>query len=527
LDGNQNLVLMKRRTFIKRSSAASVPVLLGGVNVSALNNPMFNMLNTETDRVLVLIQLDGGNDGLNMLIPKDQYSSLVQVRENVIVPESSILDLTDTLGFHPAMGDLKNIFDDGKLNLIQSAGYPNQNRSHFRSSDIWTSGSAADEYLNTGWLGRYFESLHAGFPAGYPNAEFPDPLAITVGSQVTQTCEGSGGNFSMALVDPDNLSALATPVNGTLPDSCYGDQVEFLIDSIVQTNAYNDVIQTANDLGNNLSTKYQEDNGLAKKLKIVAKLIAGGLKTKVYVVNLGGFDTHANQVDGVDTTTGAHAALMASLSNAICAFQDDLEQLGLDERVVGMVYSEFGRRIRSNDSLGTDHGTAAPMMMFGSCVNPAILGDNPEISPDVDNQEGVPMQFDFRSVYGTVLMDWFDVEEEVVKDLLYDDFQHLPILQTCDSVSAQEILKAGELELNAYPNPFDQSTNIEFTVKSGWVRISLFDVIGSELKVLTNQKFNAGTHQIRMEGNDLASGSYYYRIQTDYGQKTKRLVKVK
>ena len=158
MDGNQNLVLMKRRTFIKRSSAASVPVLLGGVNVSALNNPTFNMLNTETDRVLVLIQLDGGNDGLNMLIPKDQYSNLVQVRENVIVPESSILDLTDTLGFHPAMDDLKNIFDDGKLNLIQSAGYPNQNRSHFRSSDIWTSGSAADEYLNTGWLGRYFES---------------------------------------------------------------------------------------------------------------------------------------------------------------------------------------------------------------------------------------------------------------------------------------------------------------------------------------------------------------------------------
>jgi hypothetical protein len=204
-----------------------------------------------------------------------------------------------------------------------------------------------------------------------------------------------------------------------------------------------------------------------------------------------------------------------------------LEQLGLDERVVGMAYSEFGRRIRSNDSLGTDHGTAGPMMLFGSCVNPAVLGDNPEISPDVDNQEGVPMQFDFRSVYGSVLMDWFEVEEQVVKDLLYDDFQHLPILENCDSVSAYDILKEGELELNAYPNPFDQSTNIEFTVKSGWVKISLFDVIGSELKVLTNQKFNEGTHQIRMEGNDLPSGSYYYRIQTDYGQKTKRLIKVR
>ena len=189
----------------------------------------------------------------------------------------------------------------------------------------------------------------------------------------------------------------------------------------MQTNAYNDVIQTANDNGANLSTKYEDDDSLASKLKIVAKLIAGGLKTKVYVVNLGGFDTHALQVDGSDQTTGDHAELLSSLSKSICAFQDDLEQLGLDERVVGMAYSEFGRRIRSNDSLGIDHGTAGPMMLFGSCVNPAVLGDNPEISPDVDNQEGVPMQFDFRSVYGSVLMDWFEVEEQVVKDLLYDD----------------------------------------------------------------------------------------------------------
>jgi uncharacterized protein (DUF1501 family) len=307
---------MKRRTFIKRSSAASVPVLLGGVNVSALNSPMFNMLNTDSDKVLVLIQLDGGNDGLNMLIPKDQYANLSQVRQNVIVPENTILDLTDTLGFHPSMSDLKNVFDNGKLNIIQSAGYPNQNRSHFRSRDIWSSGSAADEYLNSGWLGRYFESMYAGFPTGYPNAENPDPFAITIGSQVTQTCEGSGGNFSMALVDPDNLSALATPINGTLPDSCFGDQVEFLIDSIVQTNAYNDVIQTANDNGANLSTKYEDDDSLASKLKIVAKLIAGGLKTKVYVVNLGGFDTHALQVDGSDPTTGDHAELLSSLSKS-------------------------------------------------------------------------------------------------------------------------------------------------------------------------------------------------------------------
>jgi len=518
---------MKRRQFIKRSSAATVPVLLGGVNVSALNNPALNILNSDDDRVLVLIQLDGGNDGLNMLLPKDQYSNLQQVRSNVIVPESSILDLTDTLGFHPVMQDLKNVFDDGKLNIVQGVAYPNQNRSHFRSTDIWTSGSSANEVWTTGWLGRYFNLLHADYPTGYPNAEHPDPLAITIGSQVNATCEGTGGNFSMALVDPDNLSALATPVNGDLPDSCYGDSLEFLVNSIIQTNAYNDVIQVANDTGSNMSSKYTDENRLANKLKVVARLIDGGLQTKVYVVSLGGFDTHADQVTGADATVGDHALLLQELSEAICAFQDDLAQLGLEQRVIGMTYSEFGRRIRSNDSLGTDHGTAAPMMLFGSCVNPVILGDNPEISTDVSVSEGVPMQFDFRSVYGSILMDWFGIEEQTVRDLLYDEFQHLPVLQNCNSVNANDILKEGQLEINVYPNPFSEITNIEFTVKSGWVKISLFDAIGSELKVLTNQKFTEGTHTLQMEGHDLSAGSYFYRIQTDYGQKTQRLVKVK
>ncbi|HFB99927.1 MAG TPA: DUF1501 domain-containing protein [Phaeodactylibacter sp.] len=516
---------MKRRTFIKRSSAA-VPVLLGGVQVSALNNSFFNILNTENDKVLVLIQLDGGNDGLNMLIPKDQYDNLAQVRSNIIVPENSILDLTDTLGFHPVMGDLKTVFDDGKLNIIQSVGYPNQNRSHFRSTDIWTSGSSATESLTTGWFGRYLENLYPDYPMGYPNAEFPAPFAITIGSSVSPTCEGSAVNYSTALVNPDDLSALATPINGTLPDTCFGSQMEFLAESIVQTNAFNDAIQMANDNGNNLSTKYEDDNRLANKLKIVAKLIAGGLQTKLYVVTLGGFDNHADQVVGSDTMTGKHAELLKELSDAICAFQDDLSQLNLEQRVVGMTFSEFGRRIRSNDSLGTDHGTAAPMMLFGSCVNPIVLGNNPEISTDVTVQEGVSMQYDFRSVYGSILMDWFEVGEQVVKDLLYDDFQHLPILTNCQSSSAEDILQEGALDFNAYPNPFNQNITIDFTVKSGWVKISLFDAVGHELKVLTNRKFSAGKHTMTMEGKDLASGSYYYRIQTDYDQKTKRIVKL-
>ena len=515
---------MKRRQFIKRSTVASVPLVLGGTQVAALNNPIFNLLRNGDDKVLVIIQLNGGNDGLAMLTPKDQYGNLMNVRSNVMVPENSLLDLTDDLGFHPVMGGLKEVYDDGKLNVIQSAGYPNQNRSHFRSTDIWTSASPADEFWTTGWLGRYFDTLHPGYPNNYPNADYPDPLAITIGSSVTTTCEGIGGNFSMALVDPENLSALAVPVSGDLPDTCYGDQIQFLADSIVQTNAYNDTIQAANDSGNNLSSKYNDGSRLAQKLKIVAKLISGGLQTKVYVVSIGGFDTHADQVVDGNPVQGEHAKLLLELSDAICAFQDDLKQLGLEERVVGMTFSEFGRRIRSNNSLGTDHGTAAPMMVFGSCVNPIVIGDNPEISTNVSIQEGVPMQYDFRSVYGTILMDWFDVEEQTVRDLLYDDFTHLPILSACEATSTDDL--NAELDLNVYPNPFGSNSNIEFTTKGGWIKISVFDVIGNELKVLTERKFNEGKHSILIEGHGLPAGSYYIRMQTEDGQKTKRVVKI-
>ncbi len=519
---------MKRRSFIKRSSTVGVPLMLGGIKVSALNNPFFNVLNTGDDKVLVLIQLSGGNDGLNMVLPKDQYANLAQVRSNVLIPENEILNLTDTVGLHPAMDDIKNMFDDGKLNIIQSVGYPNQNRSHFRSSDIWHSASPADEVWNTGWLGRYFDTIAPDYPTGYPNDSFPDPLAVTIGSTVNETCQGTGGNFSLALVDPDNLTALATPINTTQPDSCFGDKMDFLVTSIIQTNAYNEVVEAASANGSNMSTKYADDNQLANKLKLVARLISGGLGTKVYVVQLGGFDTHGDQVVGGDTTTGEHADLLNELSDAICAFQDDLTLLGVNERVVGMTYSEFGRRIRSNASLGTDHGTAAPMMLFGSCINPGIFGDNPEISPDVDVQEGVSMQFDFRSIYGSILMDWFELDQQLVEDLLYEDFQYIPVLQSCTApTNTNEVSLSDSIGLDVFPNPFNAYTTIQFTVPAGFAKISLFDVIGNELRVLSSGLFTTGTHTIQMEANDLAPGTYYCRIQTDHGQKVKRVVRMR
>ena len=518
---------MKRRQFIQTGSAFSIPVLVGGFQVSSIGkNSLFNFVGADNDRVLVLVQLIGGNDGLATVVPIDQYDSLAEVRSNVLVSEGSLLSLNATTGLHPAMTGMKTLYDDAKLGIIQSVGYPNQNRSHFRSTDIWNTGSAANEFLSTGWLGRYFDSQYPNYPEGYPNADFPDPFAITLGNSVSETCQGLSANFSLALVDPSSLGTLNSGGIDELPDGCYGEELGFVRETILQSNAYAERMIETYENGNSLSTKYDDNNRLAQQLKTVATLISGGSTTKVFVVSLGGFDTHANQVVDGEPANGTHAELLQTLSDAICAFQDDMKLLGLEERVLGMTFSEFGRRIRSNNSFGTDHGDAAPMLLFGSCVNAGILGDNPEIGVDVGIQEAVPMQYDFRSMYGTVLMDWFGVEEAIVKSLLFDDFQHLPVLTDCSATTSNNEIGTTIIETKAYPNPFDNWTQIEFESTGERVKVSLFNSIGHELHVLTDQHFSAGIHQLNVGGNILAAGTYFYRIQTDNGQKTKRLVKL-
>jgi len=516
-----------RRSFLRTSSLLSLPVLAGGLPVSAFaKSSLSSMVNGAEDRVLVIIQLDGGNDGLSMIVPIDQQDKLAAVRSNILIPENKLLSITDTLSLHPSMQGVQEIYDNAQLNIIQGVAYPNQNRSHFRSQDIWHTGSSADEYLDTGWVGRYLDTTVTDYPNSYPNDDCPDPFAITVGGSASETCQGTGGNFSMVIIDPEEISTLPTPINNEIASGCYEEQLSFLTQSIEQSNVYGEAIKGAYANGENKSTKYADDNDLASKLKTVARLIKGGLQTKIYVVNIGGFDTHAEQVQEEDTSTGNHAFLLGMLSDAMCAFQDDLKLLELEKRVLGMTYSEFGRRIRSNFSLGTDHGTAAPMMVFGHCVNPGVIGDNAEIDTVVDVNEGVAMQYDFRSIYGSVLMDWFKVEEAQVQSLFSNDFQYLPILSECESTSIEEI-NAKSYDLSAQPNPYSDYLQVAFTLDTREdIRLSVFDVLGAEIKVIHNKSIDAGKHEFNVEMHDIPAGPYFLRMQTRTGQKTMRLVKI-
>ena len=523
---------MKRRNFLKTATALSAPVFLNGLPVAAMtNSSLFPIINSApNDRVLVIIQLAGGNDGLNMLVPLDQYDKLMAVRENIMIPQNQLLSLSDTIGLHPAMTDLKNLYDNGNLSIVQSVGYPNQNRSHFRSTDIWTSASDAEELITTGWLGRYLAPQHPTFPENYPNDDNPDPIAITVGSLVSETCQGVSTNFSMTIRDVESLAPLTEGAESDLPDNNYGMQLGFLRNAIAQTNAYGETIIQAAAKGNNLSDLYPEArvNTLADQLKTVANLISGGLQTKIYIVSLGGFDTHGDQVETDATATGSHASLLEKLATAMNAFQDDLKQLGIEEKVVGMTFSEFGRRIQSNGSVGTDHGSAAPLFVFGNCINPTIFGENPVIPDEVGIQDGVQMQHDFRSIYGSLLVDWFEASEEDVRNFLFADFQYLPIIQGCErSTSTNDLpISPKKLLVKNFPNPFINNTTIQFESNDEWMKLSIFDARGGLVKVLANQRFTKGKHQIIFNGRQLPAGNYYYHLQSDRRSGTGLMVKL-
>ena len=516
---------MKRRTFLKKSTIFSLPALMGGLNVSASpSSTLEALINGDSDKVLVLIDMNGGNDGLHTFVPLDSYDNLANARPNFILPENSLIGLTDTIGLHPSMTGIKSLYDNANLTVIQGVGYPNQNRSHFRSADIWNTGTPAEVYKSSGWMGRYLDDSFPGYPSDYPNTDCPDPFAVTMGRSISGTCQGAESNFSMAIINTNDLGGLNTGIEAPIPNDCYGEELDYMVETFKKSNLYADRIIAAADVGATNSSLYPNSNTLAEQLSTVAKLISGGLQTKVYVLKLGGFDTHSGQNEGSDTTEGWHANLLKQLSDAIFAFQEDLKAQGLDERVVGMTFSEFGRKIISNAAQGTDHGSAGPMMVFGSCINPGVIGDNAQISDVVDTDEGVAMQYDFKWIYGSILMDWFGVEESKVMTLLSDDFQYVPVLQDCNFVSTKEIVKI--LDSNAFPNPFDQSFTLSFSlVDKEDVRIDLFDVQGKVVQQVSNKTLTSGEHKVTIEGHALASGVYFARIQAGNGVKSLRVVK--
>jgi uncharacterized protein (DUF1501 family) len=420
---------MDRRFFLKNTLSVSVISSLALTGLLKSYRPHANELDQNKGRILVLIQLDGGNDGLNTVIPLDQYSKLTAARKNILIPDSKVLALHDTTstGLHPSLREIQKLYNDKKVMIIQGVGCPNPDLSHFKAIDIWHTASDAAGIVSTGWLGRYLEQQNEHGIKYNPE----EPSAIQIAAALSKVLQGTMKSKGMVIRDTGFFYDLVPGRYDLASDTVAGHQLSYIRNTMIESKDYLSKVKSAAQRQKNLSRKYPAagDNQLADQLKIVAQLIGGGLQTKVYIVKLGGFDTHDKQVEFTDPTKGDHANLLSQLSIAMDAFQDDLSLMDKQDHVLSMVYSEFGRRIKSNSSYGCDHGTSAPVLLFGSNLKNGLVGTNPQIPSKVTVNDNIPMQNDFRSVYASVLKVWFDTPQPDIDAALLGFYPSMDIFK--------------------------------------------------------------------------------------------------
>ncbi|MBX2898713.1 MAG: DUF1501 domain-containing protein [Cyclobacteriaceae bacterium] len=569
---------MKRRNFIKQLSLAAVPFTLGGIPIKLMaENSLTRMASQSTnDRVLIILQLHGGNDGLNSIIPVDAYDLYYRWRANIAIPAKNsarkmiLLDSTlpaDTqVGLHPDMIAMKDLYDRGRMTVVQGVSYKNNNGSHFRGRDISFMGGGFDDYFSSGWVGRYLQQEFAPkqYPDEFPNAEMLDPLAIEMGSDVSLIFHQEGNiPTSISINNPESFARLVGELEGfidqgidprgrppvALENSPYGKELNWILGLENKSQDYaerlNEVYQRAPVSSVTYPERYPFNaprgsmrNGLTPQLQLIARLLDGGgpglgVKTKVFLVKLGGFDTHAEQVESYDPTMGQHAALMYHIAAAMRAFQDDLKARGLEDKVLTVTTSEFGRRVRSNGSYGTDHGTGAPVMIFGKGVQPGVVGKVPNL-----NLENVEMQFDYRQVYANLLRDWMLVDEaKINNDIFFKDFLNGPKEEGSGNYApmplAQQVISgvtdnfiASRFNLHdCFPNPANESTTLRFTINATqWVQLILRDAQGRTVSTLVDAEKTEGTHEVQLNVSSLQPGVYFYQLKTGFLKEAKKLI---
>lgn len=365
------------------------------------------------DRVLVVVQLSGGNDGLNTVVPygRDEYR---RARPTLAQPAGSVLKLNDELGLHPSCAGLAALWEKQALAIVQGVGYPNPNRSHFESFDIWHTAHRETSARSTGWLGRYADATRSG----RGESKDADPPAIHVGGEPQPLALAAHDSAASSFRSLEDLR-LRTPRGSADRDAVSArlaaaapptdDFERFLRAASVSALTTSRRVEAVVS-GASTGAKYPAGE-LARRLQVVAQLVEAGLGTRIYYVMQDGYDTHSKQA-------AAHASLLSDLGGALQAFHADLAARGHDRRTTVLVFSEFGRRVRENASQGTDHGAAAPAFLIGGAVRAGVLGDHPSLT-DLDDGD-LKHRVDFRQIYATLLTDWLGCDAASVLGQPYE-----------------------------------------------------------------------------------------------------------
>jgi len=438
-----DITLQTRREFLRRTVLTSalswtVPTFLANT-FSSLQaeaaNSATQIATGKDSTILVILQMAGGNDGLNTVVPhgNDFYH---KARPRLGIPTGQVLKLNDEIGLHPGLAGFKELYDHGQLAVIQGVGYPNPNRSHFRSTEIWQTASDSEKFEKYGWLGRYFDNACSGC----------DPtIGVNIGRQMPQAF-ASKNPKGVSVDNPQNYKFMAEGgADGNMMEQSYrelneqegeansggsiaaingpaaaprskGSVLDFLERTALDAQVSSDQIRAISSRTENKAT--YPASQLGNSLKLVAKLIGGGLPTRVFYASQGGYDTHTNQ-------QGTHERLLRDLGDSVKAFCEDMKAQGNMGRVLLMTFSEFGRRVNENANTGTDHGAAAPMFIVGEKVKAGLLGKYPSLAPADLYQGDIKYTVDFRSVYAAVLENWLKTRSEPV---LGKKFQPLQIV---------------------------------------------------------------------------------------------------
>jgi len=440
-------------------------------------------------------------------VPLYDYDTYSNLRPTIRHQENELLSLSPDFAIPNYMNALEAVWGEGNMKIIHGVGYPDQNLSHFRSSDIWATADAIN-IEPTGWWGRYFEDLYPDYLINPPEV----PPAIQIGSVGNLIFEGASSNYAFSVANPDQLANIAQTgglhdvVN--LPECVYGDQLLFLRAQTNTTFTYAEVINDAYTSSSNEASYIQ--GTLSDQLAIIARMIKGGLGTKVYMVSLDGFDTHADQVNKQRT-------LHEDLANSIKHFYEDLASAGYDDKVLGMTISEFGRRPYENGSNGTDHGAASPTFLFGAGLNGnGFVGAHPDIDASAwDNNNNLVPSTDFRDVYASVLTDWFCLDPSIVNTILLNDtYQTLNLGFNCQGLNTSDFANVSRFSHVATYR--DNRTFIEINMQnSAHVEVKLINILGQEMVTLCNEILTPGNHIIDVKARAntrLAYGQYIYRI---------------